>query len=496
MKSKIIFILALIGAISLLPTAFAQGTAFTYQGRLNANGAAASGSYDLVFTLCTSNSGSGSLLAGPVTNTATGVTNGLFTVMLDFGTNFPGAARWLEMGVRTNQVNAVSFSTLSPRQQITPTPYAVTAATVSGAVNVSQLSGSIPATNLSGTLAPAQLPAGVITNGGSGAGLTGVALLAGGNTFTGNQNFGSGSVSALKFVGSGSNLTGVVATSVKIPSGMALIPEGVFTIGNSIGDLDITNASPTNVFVSGFYMDVNLVSISQWLSVYYWATNHGYTFNYVNRLRPTGNAPNQPVYNVNWYDAVKWCNARSEQAGLYPVYYTSATQTTNNIYRTGETDLSTNYVCWARSGDTSLGYRLPTEAEWEKAARGGLSSQRFPWGNWINENLANCSEGSGHSYDGVSGIPSGTSAAGYYAPNGYGLYDMAGNLSEWCWNTYAGGYSVLVNPIGPGPAQNRVFRGGSWNNFATLCRSANRNSTNPVSVSASIGFRSVLAPAQ
>ena len=82
---------------------------------------------------------------------------------------------------------------------------------------------------------------------------------------------------------------------------------------------------------------------------------------------------------VDWYDVVKWCNARSQQAGLTPVYYTDTDLT--QVYTNGE---RIRYVNW-----TANGYRLPTEAEWEKAARGGLSGQRFPWGNTISESQAN-----------------------------------------------------------------------------------------------------------
>jgi len=110
-------------------TVQAQGTAFTYQGRLNNGGNAASGSYDLTFTLYTTNSG-GSAFAGPLTNNAVGITNGLFTVALDFGSGvFNGDPRWLEIGVRTNGNG--SFATLSPRQPLLPAPYAIFANTAS-----------------------------------------------------------------------------------------------------------------------------------------------------------------------------------------------------------------------------------------------------------------------------------------------------------------------------------------------------------------------------
>ena len=121
--------LALSTINSQLSTAHAQGTAFTYQGRLlNSGSGPASGSYDLTFALFATNS-SGVAIAGPVTNAATAVTNGLFTVTLDFGGGlFTGSTnRWLEIGARTNGVG--SFTTLSPRQQITPTPYAIFANT-------------------------------------------------------------------------------------------------------------------------------------------------------------------------------------------------------------------------------------------------------------------------------------------------------------------------------------------------------------------------------
>src|SRR5262245_58161739 len=113
-------------ATLIIPSALrAQGTAFTYQGRLDDGGSPANGHYDLTFALYDAAT-LGAQQGSTFTNIATGVSNGLFTVTLDFGNQFPGPDRWLEIGVRTNGSGA--FSTLSPRQQLTATPYAVQAA--------------------------------------------------------------------------------------------------------------------------------------------------------------------------------------------------------------------------------------------------------------------------------------------------------------------------------------------------------------------------------
>lgn len=142
-------------------SAFAQGTAFTYQGQLISGGSPASGTYDVQFTLFSVSSG-GSAIAGPVVQAAIGVTNGLFTTTVDFGSVFNGATNWLELAVRTN--GAGSFSpALAPRQQLTPTPYAVYAEKANAA-------------GLTGTVAAANLPANV-------------ALLNTSQTFTGSNNF-------------------------------------------------------------------------------------------------------------------------------------------------------------------------------------------------------------------------------------------------------------------------------------------------------------------
>src|SRR5271169_6408101 len=121
---------------SHLSAVFAQGTAFTYQGKLDSGGSPTSGTYNLTFTLFNTNSG-GSAVAGPVTNNAVTVTNGLFTVLIDFGRGpFTGATNWLQIGVETN--GATPFTTLTPRQELTPAPYAIFA------ITSSNLSGTLP----------------------------------------------------------------------------------------------------------------------------------------------------------------------------------------------------------------------------------------------------------------------------------------------------------------------------------------------------------------
>src|SRR5208282_1821471 len=126
---QLLIALVLLSALnSQLSTALAQGTAFTYQGQLQANGDPASGTYNLTFTLFNTNA-AGVAIAGPLTNNGVIVTNGLFTVLIDFGSGvFTGTNSWLEIGVETN--GASLFTTLAPRQQLTPTPYATYAESV------------------------------------------------------------------------------------------------------------------------------------------------------------------------------------------------------------------------------------------------------------------------------------------------------------------------------------------------------------------------------
>jgi hypothetical protein len=137
---------ALLFTLNLQPSSLlAQGTAFTYQGRLDAGGALANGSFDLRFAIYDAASG-GNLLAGPLTNAAVAVSNGLFTVALDFGAGvFTGPARWLEIGVRTNGGGA--FTALSPRQELRPTPYALYSPTAGGVTNGSVTAGQLRTTN-------------------------------------------------------------------------------------------------------------------------------------------------------------------------------------------------------------------------------------------------------------------------------------------------------------------------------------------------------------
>ena len=295
-------------------------------------------------------------------------------------------------------------------------------------------------------------------------------------------------VSQLLIVG---GTPGSLATQPKETSGrpgLVLIPAGAFTMGNSVSaDTDITNATSVTATLAAFYMDVNLVSLSQWQAVYAHATNHGYGFAHAG----SGKAANHPVQRVDWYDCVKWCNARSEQAGKTPVYYTDEGCT--QVYRTGEMPV---HPSWAAKG-----FRLPTEAEWEKAARGGLSGKRFPWGDTIWKSQASYYGNTGYSYDFgpdgyhttyASGDDPYTSPVGSFAPNGYGLHDMTGNVWEWCSDWYGTPYAGGDNPRGAGSGSIRVIRGGCWGINAIYGRTAFRNGNTPISAYGSLGFRCVL----
>ena len=175
-----LFLLTLVSTPNFrLSTTFAQGSAFTYQGRLSDNGASAGGSYDVQFTLYPTNV-TGSVVAGPVTNMAMAVSNGFFTAIVDFGHGvFTGSNYWLEMAVRTN--GGGTFTKLMPREPLTSVPYAVFAN------SASNLTGMLPAGQLGGTVPLEQLPSEVVTNNAPAVKLGGTFNATGGNTVTTNM---------------------------------------------------------------------------------------------------------------------------------------------------------------------------------------------------------------------------------------------------------------------------------------------------------------------
>ncbi|MDD2331572.1 MAG: SUMF1/EgtB/PvdO family nonheme iron enzyme [Candidatus Cloacimonetes bacterium] len=264
----------------------------------------------------------------------------------------------------------------------------------------------------------------------------------------------------------------VTSLAADVPSNFVFVPGGVFSMGDTQGG-GLSNELPVHsVSLSSFYMGKYEVTQSEWQAVM--GSNPaspGY-----------GIGDNYPVNQVSWYNILVYCNLRSLSEGLTPVYMISGS--TNPA--TWGAVLTASNTTWnaALCNWNANGYRLPTEAEWEYAARGATSNPDFLYsgGNDINP-LA--------WYSG-NNSPDGAKPIGTKAPNGLGLFDMSGNVWEWCWDWYFASYydsSPSGNPTGPASGSNRVARGGYWGSSASFCRVARRSGNIPNSSNYFTGFR-------
>ncbi|MDE0482325.1 MAG: SUMF1/EgtB/PvdO family nonheme iron enzyme [Candidatus Poribacteria bacterium] len=245
------------------------------------------------------------------------------------------------------------------------------------------------------------------------------------------------------------------------PDGMVLIPEGEFQMGSEDGDADNDEQPEHTVHIDAFYIDENEITNSQFKD--FILANPEWQKNRIEERFQNGN------YLHDWNG-----NNYPDEEGDHPVRYVS-------WYA------AIAYAQWVDK-------RLPTEAEWEKAARGGLKGKKYPWGNNINGTRANYGKNIGH-----------TTPVGKYLPNDYGVYDMAGNVWEWCLDAYESDFyanSPKRNPVAGADnvdeivndfenvVTDRVLRGSGWNGNPEWLRAANRYGDSPAYAGiGALGFR-------
>jgi formylglycine-generating enzyme required for sulfatase activity len=297
-----------------------------------------------------------------------------------------------------------------------------------------------------------------------------------------------------------SSPTTPVATNVPTPiasyTDLASVSSGIYT------QTDGTNSFSHTI--SAFKMGKYQVTYDLWYKVYTWAVANGYTFANAGAEGSNGTvgaapttAKYQPVTTISWRDAIVWCNAYSQKTGLSSVYYSNAAFTTP-IKTSIDTSYSSSidptvggvddpYVNWSASG-----YRLPTEGEYQYAASYQNGTNWTPYNYASGATAAYTNEAATDlvGWDSINSGGTTTENVGSLAANALGIYDMSGNVWEWCFDWY-GTYptTASTNYTGPVSGSDRVIRGGSYDYIADDLQVGFRDSNYPSGAYYNLGFR-------